>query len=64
MKTLSKVKLNRFTQDELEQRKMNALKGGCDCSSKCTSSCSCGGREESFDSNYDMNYDGSDVYMY
>lgn len=63
MRKIGKIKLNQFGQDELDQRRMNALKGGCDCSSKCTSSCSCGS-EESFDSNYDLNYDGSDVYMY
>lgn len=31
MKTLGKIKLNQFSKDELEQRKMNALKGGCGC---------------------------------
>lgn len=68
MKTLSKIKLNQFSTDELSRRKMNALKGGCECSSKCTSSCnSCGssGSYTTFDSNYDNNYDGSsDVYLY
>lgn len=29
MKKLSKIKLNQFNKDELNQRKMNALKGGC-----------------------------------
>jgi len=28
MKTLSKLKLNQFSKDELDQRKMNALLGG------------------------------------
>lgn len=35
MKKLSKIKLNQFSKDELEQRRMNALKGGCGCRSGC-----------------------------
>mgnify|MGYP005914259961 CR=1 FL=1 len=31
MKKLSKIKLNQFSKDELDQRKLNALKGGCVC---------------------------------
>lgn len=31
MKKLSKIKLNQFSKDELDRRKMNALKGGCAC---------------------------------
>ncbi|MDR2916173.1 MAG: TIGR04149 family rSAM-modified RiPP, partial [Tannerella sp.] len=31
MKKFSKIKLNQFSKDELDQRKMNALRGGCDC---------------------------------
>ena len=31
MKKLGKIKLNQFSKDELERRKMNALKGGCGC---------------------------------
>jgi natural product precursor len=31
MKTLSKIKLNQFSKDELDQRALNALKGGCAC---------------------------------
>lgn len=38
MKTLSKIKLSQFSNDELERRNMNLLKGGCGCTS-CTSSC-------------------------
>lgn len=37
MKTFSKIKLNKFSKDELDRRKLKALKGGC----SCTSSCSC-----------------------
>jgi natural product precursor len=36
MRKLRKIKLNQFSKDELDQRKMNALKGGCSCST-----CSC-----------------------
>jgi len=35
MKTLGKLKLNQFSKEELDQRKMNALKGGCDCLQGC-----------------------------
>lgn len=31
MKKLSKIKLNQFSKEELDRRKMNALKGGCAC---------------------------------
>lgn len=31
MKKLSKIKLNQFSKDELDRRKLNALKGGCGC---------------------------------
>lgn len=31
MKKISKIKLNQFSQDELNRRKLNALKGGCGC---------------------------------
>lgn len=37
MKKLSKIKLNQFSKDELDQRKLNALKGGC----VCTPTCAC-----------------------
>ena len=35
MKKLGKIKLNQFSKDELERRKMNALKGGCGCIGRC-----------------------------
>jgi natural product precursor len=35
MKTLGKIKLNQFRKTELEQREMNALKGGCSCTCPC-----------------------------
>lgn len=31
MKTLGKIKLNQFSKNELERRKMSVLKGGCGC---------------------------------
>ena len=41
MKTIKgKLKLNEFSKNELDQRKLNALKGGkCVCDSGCSSSC-------------------------
>lgn len=40
MKKLGKIKLNQFSKDELDRRKMNILKGGCDCTnSRLTCSC-------------------------
>lgn len=45
MKKLSKIKLNQFSKDELARRKLNALKGGCECSTSgctnCTGQCDC-----------------------
>ena len=37
MKTLSTIKLNQFSKAELDQRQLNALKGGdsCDCGCVC-----------------------------
>ena len=35
MRNLGKIKLNQFSKDELDQRKMNALKGGCSCYAVC-----------------------------
>ena len=51
MKTLSKIKLNQFSKDELDQRKMNALKGGCKCFKTCSEMCEvmCGWYGESSD---------------
>lgn len=42
MKKLGKIKLNQFSKDELDRRKLNALKGGCDCSNY-RIHCSCSG---------------------
>lgn len=43
MRTLGKIKLNHLSKDELDQRKMKALKGGCSCTygCGCTNTCSC-----------------------
>ena len=41
MKTLSKLKLNQFSKDELDQRALNALKGGCSCTTVCSCSGAC-----------------------
>lgn len=35
MRKLGKIKLNQFTKDELDRRKLNALRGGCDCARWC-----------------------------
>ncbi len=35
MKSLGKLKLNQLSKNELDQRKMNALKGGCGCEDYC-----------------------------
>lgn len=35
MKKLGKMKLNEFSKTELDQRKMNALTGGCNCFCGC-----------------------------
>lgn len=43
MKKLGKIKLNQFSKDELDRRKLNALKGGCGCTS---GSCGCGGASD------------------
>ncbi len=42
MKKLGKIKLNQFSKDELDRRKMNVLKGGCDCTNSRVN-CSCFG---------------------
>ena len=36
MREIKRIKLNQFSEDELDQRKMNALKGGCSCALMCT----------------------------
>ena len=43
MRKLGKIKLNQLSKDELDQRKMNALKGGCECSPVCGCFCNGGG---------------------
>lgn len=43
MKKIGKIKLNQFSSEELERRKLNALKGGCDCTYGGTSCGSCWG---------------------
>lgn len=66
MKYISKIKLNQFTTSELNRRKMNTLKGGCQCVYTTTgcSSCSCD-TYATFDTNYENNYDGtSTTYVY
>jgi len=35
MRKVSRVKLNEFSKNELDQRKLNALKGGCNCGAMC-----------------------------
>ena len=39
MRSSEKLKLNQFSKNELEQRKMNALKGGCLCVDYCMTQC-------------------------
>ena len=39
MKKLGKIKLNEFSKSELDQRKLNALKGGCICAKQCGCLC-------------------------
>ena len=43
MKKLGEFKLNEFSKAELDQRKLNALKDGCQCAygSGCSGPCSC-----------------------
>ena len=41
MRTLSKLKLNQFSKDELDQRRLNALKGGCACTYGCSNCDTC-----------------------
>ena len=36
---LEKIKLNKFSNAELEQRKLNALNGGCNCRYGCNYTC-------------------------
>ena len=41
MREIKKIKLNQFSKNELDQRKLNALRGGCDCVYIGTCGCSC-----------------------
>jgi natural product precursor len=51
MKKVGKIKLNQFSKDELDRRKMNALKGGCGCTGN--GSCNCGNTSDwSYYDNY------------
>ena len=48
MRKISKIKLNEFNKNELDQRKLNALKGGkrCECiMHRCPCACSGWGNE-------------------
>jgi len=39
MKTLGKLKLNQFSNAELQRKMMNELRGGCDCRNACACIC-------------------------
>jgi len=41
MREIKKIKLNQFSKNELDQRKLNALKGGCLCSATNCGGCTC-----------------------
>ena len=59
MRKVGKIKLNQFGQEELDRRKLNALKGGCGCTS---GDCDCGGTS---DWTYFSNYkDNNKAYHY
>lgn len=49
MKKLGKLKLNQLSKVELEQREMNALRGGCYCSCGCYPSDSLSGNLKTHD---------------
>jgi len=65
MKTLGKLKLNQFSKEELDQRKMNALKGGCVCSIGC-SGCACSYGDSTLSTlDYAISHmSGGDAYTY
>ena len=60
MKKLSKLKLNQLSKNELEQQKMNALRGGdtCRCGCQCSCECDCKSQSESKDLG-DSNWHGN-----
>jgi hypothetical protein len=49
MKKIEKLKLNQFSMAELNQRRMNMLRGGSSCESMCACVCSSG---DPLDGNY------------
>jgi natural product precursor len=59
MKKLSKIKLNQFSKDELEQRKMNVLKGG-GCSA--TTDCGCSENQAIATKIWSVHYDNGGTY--
>lgn len=66
MRKLGKIKLNQFSKDELDHRKLNALKGGCVCPPcSCSNGCSDKQYGSTADASYDLNYDGtSTIFEY
>jgi len=61
MKTLSKIKLNQFSKDELDQRALNALKGGCACTYGGGCPAGCGANGGSFGAAMSADYHSGDV---
>jgi len=64
MKTFGKIKLNQFSKEELDQRKLNALKGGCICGFSCSCGCSAPGVRSVNDLINDAVSGGTYVYTY
>ena len=62
-RTFEKIKLNKFSNAELEQRKLNALKGGCGCVGYCSCACNLtAGDITASIANYSL--DSTDIYSY
>ena len=63
---LERIKLNKLSVDELEQRRMNALKGGCECKYRC--GCVCPEEEDgpltAASKSYSLEYNPIYVFMY
>ena len=61
MKKLSKIKLTQFSKKELENRQMNAIRGGkegCGCICSCYSDdCSCSGDANTYGLNWSYEYE-------